>query len=131
MNEGSESVENGFGEFISRLNVSQDNRLKTLVEHHIEKNSRTNGIPGYRLEIFFKSGASAREEALNIKAEFLSVYPDVNVHVKFISPDFKVRVGDFRTKSDAFRFMKQIEGRFKAFIVPDVIEFPVLESANR
>lgn len=116
-----------FSVLISRLNVNQDPRLNKLVENHIEKNGKNNGVPGYRVEIFFKSGATAREEALKVKSEFMTAFPDINVHVKFISPDFKVRVGDYRTKNEALKLLKQLEGKYKAFIVPDIIDFPKLD----
>lgn len=110
-----------------RINPDEDSRLEQIVEWHIEKNQRINGLPGYRVEIFFSSDLNARERALKVKTDFLSLFPDVSAHVIYVSPDFKVRVGDFRTKNEALRLMKQVQGRFpKAFIVPDIINFPKL-----
>ncbi len=113
-----------FAGFLNNLDINQDPRLQQMVESHINKNISVNGMPGFRVEVFFKSGASAREEATRVKSEILSAYPDINVYIKFNSPDFKVRAGDFRTKNEALKFMKQLEGRYKSFIVPDIIEFP-------
>ena len=119
-----------YSDLMNKLDVSQDTRLTKMVENHIGKNSRTGGMQGFVLEIFSRTGATAREEALRVKSEFLAAYPGIGVHVKFISPDFKVRVGDFRTKNEALKLMKQLEGKYKAFIVPDIIDFPKTEPSG-
>jgi hypothetical protein len=115
------------GDIFRRLKINQDPRFEELVRLHIRRNRQANGIPGYRVEIFFSSEINARQKAQGIKSEFMSTYPGHNAYITFVSPDFKVRVGDFRTRNDALRLMKEIQGRFpKAFVVPDLIEIPRL-----
>lgn len=114
-------------EIFQKLGISHDPQIERLVGLHIRKNEASKGIQGFRVEIFFSSALDARQKALNTKAAFLKEYPDINVYVIYLSPDFKVRVGDFRTKNEALALMKKIQDRFpKAFIVPDIIEFPIL-----
>lgn len=114
-------------EIFQKLEISHDPQIERLVGLHIRKNEASKGIQGFRVEIFFSSALDARQKALNTKAAFLKDYPEVNVYVIYLSPDFKVRVGDFRTKNEALALMKKIQDRFpKAFIVPDIIEFPIL-----
>lgn len=116
---------------VSELNINQDPRLKKMLKWHIEDNKKREGMEGYRIEIFSSSALNGLEKALNKKVEFLKLYPDNNVHVKFRAPVFKVRIGDFRTKSDALKLYKKIEANYPgAFIVPDIIEFPVLKKNN-
>ncbi len=110
-----------------KLGIEQDPELIRLVELHIRKNESIKGMNGFRVEIFFSSALDARQKALQTKATFLRDYPDMNVYVIYVSPDFKVRVGDFRTKNEALALMKLVQNQFpKAFIVPDIIEFPNL-----
>lgn len=110
------------------LDVDQDARLCKMLKWHIEKNEKRGGIDGYRVEIFFSSKLDAKEKALGIKADFLSEYPDHAVHVKFVAPNFRVRVGDFRTKNEAWKLYKQIQQDYSAaFVVPDIIDFPLLK----
>jgi len=114
-------------EIISKLYLDQDTRLTNMVRWHIENNRRKNGVDGWRVEIFFSSDSDAREKALRVKQEFLSMYPDIPVHIKFIAPNFKVRVGDFRTRNEALKLRKEIIGKYpKSFEVKDVIKFPNL-----
>ncbi|MFW6257376.1 MAG: SPOR domain-containing protein [Prolixibacteraceae bacterium] len=116
---------------LSRLQVEQDSRLGKMLDGHIKNNKKRDGIKGYRIEIFFSSAMNAKEKALEKKANFLSLYPEHNVHIKFAAPNFKVRVGDFRTKNEALKLQKKIKDDYPgAFIVPDIIEFPLLKREN-
>jgi len=113
------------------LHVDRDARLDKMLKWHIEKNTEKGGMDGYRVEIFFSSTPDAKEQALNTKLKFLSSYPDYPVHIKFIAPNFRVRVGDFRTKNEAWRLFKQIQKDYPtAFVVPDIINFPLLKESQ-
>jgi hypothetical protein len=115
-------------EVIKNINVNQDPRLDKMLDWHIVNNKINNKIDGFRVEIFFSSDFDAKEKALKKKKEFLSIYPDHIVHVKYISPNFRVRVGDFRTKNEALKLYKEIKGTYPvAFIVTDNIDFPLMK----
>ncbi len=116
---------------ISELKIKQDPRVSKMLKWHIEDNKKRDGMEGYRIEIFSSSALNGLEQALNKKVEFLKLYPENNVHVKFNAPVFKVRIGDFRTKNDALKLYKKIEKDYPgAFIVPDIIDFPALKNNN-
>jgi hypothetical protein len=118
-------------EILQNLQINQDPRLDKMLNWHIEKNAKMDGMEGYRVEIFFSSELDALEQAKNKKVEFLSKYPDYAVHIKFEAPNFKVRVGDYRTKNDALKLLKKIEKNYPmAFIVPDKIKFPLLKELD-
>lgn len=121
-------LKNDTSSILQNLNVNQDPRLEKMLDWHIEKNKKRAGIQGFRVEIFFSSELEAREMAENKKIEFLSMYPDYNVHIEFIAPNFRVRVGDFRTKSEALKLYKKIKGNYPAaFILEEPIDFPLLK----
>jgi hypothetical protein len=116
-NAQSASLDTGKVEFV------QDNKITELLSKHIEVNSKAT-IKGYRIKIHFGSDkAKARE----IKAKFLAKYPDVPAYEKYDQPNFNIRVGDFRTKLEAYKFLKEIQIEFpSAFLVQDEIEYPSL-----
>ncbi len=119
-------------EILKKLNVQQDARVDSLLKNHIEMNQRKNGTDGYRLEIFFESGTMARELAMETKTDFLRKYPDVNAYISFLSPNFKVRVGDFRTKNEAIKLKNTIRRDYpNAFVVKDIIQFPELYTERK
>jgi hypothetical protein len=113
---------------LQNTNPTRDARLDKMLNWHIKKNKKINGIKGFRVEIFFCSELDAKTQALNKKIEFLSKYPEFAVHIKYDAPNFRVRVGDFRTKNEALKLYKKIEKDYPvAFIVADKIEFPLLK----
>jgi hypothetical protein len=126
---GEYQIENTHESLHQSLNINKDSRLDKLIDWHIQNNKRREGIEGYRVEIFFST--NDKQKALDKKVEFLSKYPEYNVHVLFISPNFRVRVGDFRTKNEALKLFKKIEKDYRgAFVVKDNIKFPLAKAKN-
>ncbi|NQU52133.1 MAG: SPOR domain-containing protein [Bacteroidetes bacterium] len=118
-------------EILQNLQVNQDPRLDKMLNWHIEKNIKKDGIDGFRVEIFFSSESDALNQARSKKVEFLSEYPDYEVQIKYDAPNFRVRIGNYRTKNEALKLHKKIEKSYPmAFIVPDKIKFPLLKQVN-
>ena len=115
------------GSFIwQRLNVVASNEISDLLRQQYDQNRKTGTFSGYRLQLYFGSGVSARAHAEKVRADFNALYPDIRVYLIFKSPDFIVRAGDFRAKSDALKVLKSLTAGFaNAFIVTDEIAFPV------
>lgn len=110
------------------LQIHQDPRLEILLQRHIDYNKQKGGMNGFRIQIFFGSGRTARDDANETKARFLSYFPDTKAHIVYQSPFYKVRVGDFRTKNEALKFYRRVQLIFPtAYIIPDIIEFPHLD----
>ncbi len=117
--------ENSTPSILQGVEITQDPRLDKMLNWHIESNKRRNGIDGFRLDIF---SVTEKEKAFQTKVEFLSRYPENNVYILFIAPNFRVRVGDFRTKNEALKLLKKIQGNYPAaFIVQDKIDFPTVQ----
>lgn len=111
-----------------KVDLVQDYKVKSLLNKHIEINSKSS-IKGYRVKIHF--GAD-KNKANEIKAKFSTLYPDVPAYAKYDQPNFNIRVGDFRSKLEAYKFLKEIQTEFpSAFIVQDDIEFPRLDFVEK
>jgi len=105
------------------LIINSDSRVDTLIQIHREENHRKAGIDGYRVQIF----QGTKDAAYQAKAKFISTHENIKVYVLFQSPDFKVRVGDFRTRSEAIKLKYFIKNEFPAvYIIEDVINLPDL-----
>ncbi len=113
-----------FGQIV----LVQDIRISKIIDRQVTRNKRKGGIDGYRIQVFFNSGRDAREEAIRIKADFLSDFPDIPVYIVYHSPFYKVRIGDFRNKYEALGVFREIRRKYPdAYIVKDVIPFPDLK----
>jgi hypothetical protein len=113
----------------SRLTITGDVAVNAMVERHIEFNNRVKTIPGYRVQIASFSGANSKNSAFSLRDRFMYDYPSVQAYIVFEEPNFKVKVGDFRTRLEAFAFLQIIKDVYKGYIIKDNInpEPPAVE----
>jgi hypothetical protein len=115
-----------------KLPIQIDPKINELLKQQVTQSKKNGTIGGYRLQIYFGSGEKAHAQALKIKTDFLSLHPDVKVYLQFKSPDFNVRIGDFRTKSEALKMQKTLVYQYpNSFIVADDIAFPQLVNNSK
>lgn len=106
-----------------KVEFVQDYKVQELLNKHVEINSKA-PIKGYRVKIHF---GSDKNKAREIKGNFIAKFPDVPAYEKYDQPNFNIRVGDFRTKLEAYKFLKEVQIEFpSAFLVQDEIELPKL-----
>jgi len=92
----------------------------------VEKSGTAAGVgkressSGFRVQ--FYNGAN-RTEAVRLKQEMENTYPEYGVYILYRQPNFKVRMGDFRSQKDAELLLPQIRrlGFKTSFVVPDEI----------
>ncbi len=115
------------------LNIIQNPAIDSLISRYIlgndklaKLNNNRPGMRGYRIQIYNSSKRNARDEANKTRADFISKFPDVESYLLYAEPGwFKIRVGDFRTRTEATRLFLIISDEFpNAYIVPDFINFP-------
>jgi hypothetical protein len=106
------------------LIMNADARIIKLQQKYIELNKLKQSSSGYRIQIHF---GNEREKAKEIKTKFLQAFPEIPAYDSYQSPNFRVRVGDYRSKLEATKFLKQISASFpSSFIVTDNIKYPKL-----
>ena len=108
------------------LVVHQTPETKKVLELYTLQKQNDRGIKGYTINIFRDSGQDAKERALQARSRFINVFDDVPVEVKYNAPFWIVYVGKFYTKSDARKFMKEMEYLFRntAYIAPEYYDIP-------
>ena len=99
--------------------------MNELLLKHIQINEAKRGrTDGYRVQIHF---GQEKAKALEVKSKFTSENNEAPAYFDYQQPYFKVRVGDFRTKLEAYKFLQEIQNDFPgSFIVHDLIELPPL-----
>jgi hypothetical protein len=121
--------------FTGRLNIIQDPAIDTLMSRYILANENQeekvgySGMEGWRIQIYSSSDRNAREESSKVQADFMSKFKDIDSYQLFAEPGYwKIRVGNFRTKTEATGLFMSISKVFPdAYIVPDIINFPELK----
>ncbi|MBP5516551.1 MAG: SPOR domain-containing protein [Bacteroidales bacterium] len=106
------------------VEITGDTQVGDLVKKHIEFNEKMQTVPGFRIQIASLSGPNSRNQAFDLKRRFKEEYPDVEVYVFFTDPNFRIKVGDFTSKLDAFVYMKLIKDRYPGMIVEDNV-YPI------
>lgn len=109
------------------LNIEADPRIDSLVQLHIAYNEVFSVMPGYRIQIFMESGNEALNTAEEAKITFSEKYTDIPAYLIFSAPYYRVRVGDFRTRLQAEKFLQEINRKYpNAWVIKDDINFPNL-----
>ena len=108
------------------LMIESDERLDTVLNIHIEENRRNLGMDGYRVQIYVSNRSmNPKKDAEKVREIFLRKYQDFKVHNDWVPPDFYVKVGDFRSRSEALKLLTLIQRDYPdAFIINDRIDYP-------
>jgi len=110
-----------------KVEVIKDPRIDTLAARRAELNKAVGlgEFNGFRVQIFTGSN---RKEAYNAQAKFQQDFPDIRSYVIYSDPNFKVRVGDFRTRLEAEKLQDQLRRSFEGtFIITEKINPPQSE----
>lgn len=107
------------------VRIHQDKRIETLLANKKFSNQTTTN--GFRVQVFSSNvQQTAKNKAFNIEKQIQEAFPDLTVYVNYTSPFWKVRVGDFKSKSEAQVFKSQLIDSFpimksEIYIVPEQI----------
>lgn len=102
-----------------RGQVLSSDSLDVAMKQYIKKN-RSRNVSVYRLRIFFDNKQTARNVSEQVSMAFSEAYPDIPVFRGYTNPYFKVTVGNFRTKSEAMKFLNMIKGQYPSvFLVKE------------
>lgn len=99
------------------VELIQDSRIEKLVttKKGTVSFSASSVLNGYRVQVFSSNTQrTAKTEAFNIEKEIREAFPNDEVYVNYISPFWKVRVGDFISREKAEAFRAQIIEAFPA-----------------
>lgn len=87
-------------------------------------NENTVKLRGFRLQLMF---ANDKDMVSAAKADFMAKYPKIPVYPDYLAPNFRLRVGDFRTRLQVEELQNEVKEMFPdAIVVEEWIELPVL-----
>lgn len=107
------------------ITIQADSRVNELIDRHIRLNQVANKIPGFRIQLFISSGNFSRQNAITEKTKFETNFPNDPSYLIFNTPNYILRVGNFRTRLEAEAYRQKILSIYpEAYIVRDEIEIP-------
>jgi hypothetical protein len=106
--------------------VNKDARIELLIRKQVEINEETTrdsrrSMPGYRIQVITSHD---RNKVFEAKARIYQQFPDLKPYLMYQAPNYKLKVGNFKTQEEAEDYMKQLESLFPngVFIIRDTIE---------
>jgi len=92
-----------------RVLFTETSEIQDLMNKYMNYNIRNSTIDGFRIQIISTSDRRAMDEA---RSRFNNIYPSMSVSWKHVPPNYQVRVGAFRTKSELMNVMEDIRRNF-------------------
>ncbi len=100
--------------------VYADPRLLVLTKKHVAAPSGSIYVThGFRVQIY--SGGD-RLKATQAKVDFMRRFPGVRTYMSYIQPQFRVKVGDYRSRTEAAVMYRALNNIYPCIIVPDIVE---------
>ena len=94
--------------------------IKILQEEYLKISQKQSGINGYRIHI---TSTNNRTEVNQLKGKLYQLYPEMKPFITYQAPNFKLRVGNFLYKIDAYKALQQLIPEFPgAFIVNEELK---------
>lgn len=104
----------GINRILSPESVATEQKEEDNEAH--QSSSRASVRVGYRIQVFDDNNAmTAKHEAQNRKRHIESRFPEYKVYTQFNSPYWRVKVGDFRTRSEAEAALGAIRAAFPGY----------------
>ena len=117
-----------FAQSRGSLNVSQDDRIESLISKQRALYKIDSSFSGYRIHIFMEIGNEALKHAEDVKEQFERAFPDIPIYLTYAEPYFRLRAGDFRNRVEAEKCLRRIKPKYKeAFVTADMIYRPKID----
>ncbi len=110
-----------FGQQQGTIEIVLSNpEITSLIDAYKAEGEKDQTIKGYRVQIL---SADNRNDINRVKSQFYTLFPDVKSFVIYQQPNFKLRVGNFRTRLEAHKVWQEVVKSFPgAFITPDELK---------
>ena len=106
--------------------VEKDPRIDLLIKKQVQINEETTrdsrrNIPGYRIQVI---NSSDRNKVFAVKTTVYQKYPDLKPYLVYQAPNYKLKVGNFRTAEEAEPYVQQLTKLFPTgvYVIHDIIE---------
>ena len=95
-----------------------------IQEDYVNNWRKVGEINGYRIQIAAYSGVNSKSQAESARYSFNNLFPYTQSYLIYKVPYFKVRVGNYYTRLQAFKDLETIRETYpSAYIVPDKIKY--------
>ena len=104
----------------TEFNVKGDSRIEKLIKTYDKLKKKNNKVSVYRVQVF----SGQRDNATKALAVFKKNHYQQYSNIIYDQPNFKVKVGAFRTKEEANAFIDELSSAYRsAFVLKEKIDY--------
>lgn len=101
-----------------KLNI--DSAVAYIIDTITRNNKNIKKAKGYRVAVY---NGPDKAEMRKAKEYVYALFPDVNILSEYKQPDYKLKVGDYLTRFEAFEALGKIAVQYpNALIVPEIVD---------
>jgi hypothetical protein len=102
-----------------KVTVTKDPLIDSLIARRLELNragvsGNSVTLSGFRVQIF--SGLD-RALVYSEQVKFKTRYPGISSYISYTQPNYKLRVGDFRTRLEAEKLMNELKKYYSSLFI--------------
>ncbi|MBO7647395.1 MAG: SPOR domain-containing protein [Bacteroidales bacterium] len=106
------------------VRYSVEPAIANIQDDYVRTWRRLGEMNGYRIQIAAVTGTNSKSTAESERYLFLSRYPDIPAYISYMEPYFRIRVGNFASRLDAYFALQEIISLYpNAYIIPDKITY--------
>jgi hypothetical protein len=110
----------------STVVLHKDPRIDLLIHKQIQINEETTrdnrrSVPGYRIQVI---NSNDRNKVFAVKTKIYQQYPELKPYLLYQPPNYKLKVGNFKTPEEADPYVKKLSKLFPSgiYLIHDVID---------
>ena len=95
------------------VKIESSTEIDEMISQKKDYNKSLGTIKGYKIQLFYGN----EEDAYEIKDEFKTIFPEISTKIIFSSPEWKVQVGNYKTRLEADNALVEIKIDFPNAII--------------
>lgn len=95
------------------LSVHASEEINDLLKQRKDYNKSLKTYQGFRIQIYYGS----EKECYELKEEFSTLFPEIPTSIVFSTPQWKLQVGEYRTRLEADKAIATIKAEYPSAIV--------------
>jgi hypothetical protein len=108
----------------NHVSYDVENGINALEQQYVDAWKKIKKIEGFRIQITSFSGVNSKTSIETVAEQFKQLFPDIPCYITYSEPNFRLKVGNFSTKIEAYKALQKIAPFFAgAFVLKDQVDF--------
>lgn len=95
------------------VKIESSTEIDEMISQKKDYNKSLGTIKGYKIQLFYGN----EKDAYDVKDEFKAIFPKISTKIIFSSPEWKVQVGNYKTRLEADNALVEIKIDFPNAII--------------